>query len=276
MTSADTPSADPAAADNVPARPWPFAAAAMVLAMLANDLNADVLRAGGVNSWFEGFSYGWPLLLNTLDLAAVALALWALGGVGWPRQWTICGLAKPFAAPALFGAILFVPAFASLWIIVGPASNLDAQELLFGGLVFPFYEEVIFRGLAIGVLMMHFRWPFLIAALVPSLFFGAFHMYQGDSLQESLGIALITGIGSVWFGWIYWKWDFNLWPAIWLHAGLNTAWALFALGDNAMGGELGNAVRIAVIAGSIALTHWAQPALNRLALSRPARKAGAA
>ncbi len=116
---------------------------------------------------------------------------------------------------------------------------------------------------AIGVLMVHFRWSFWIAAFVPSLFFGAFHVYQGEGLVESLSIAALTAIGSFWFGWIYWKWDFNLWPAIWLHVGLNSAWTLFALGENALGGQLGNIIRVGVIAGSIALTVWGQRRLRR-------------
>ena len=34
---------------------------AIVLAMAANAGNADILRAWGVNTWFAGFGYGWPL-----------------------------------------------------------------------------------------------------------------------------------------------------------------------------------------------------------------------
>ncbi|MEE4288735.1 MAG: CPBP family intramembrane glutamic endopeptidase [Erythrobacter sp.] len=254
---------------NAPARPLPFAALAIVLAMLANAVNADVLRALGVDHWFTGFTHGWPLLLNALDLAAVAIALWLVGGVGWARQWRACGLARPIIAPVMFAAILFVPAFAALYALAGPAKGVDPLELLFGGIVFPVFEEVIFRGLAIGVLMIHFRWPFWIAALLPSLFFGAFHMWQGDGVEEALGIAGLTAIGSVWFGWVYWKWGFNLWPAIFLHAGLNLAWPIFELGDNALGGQTGNIVRIAVIAGSVLLTLRAQGWLRRMAGESP-------
>lgn len=238
---------------------------AILLAMLACELDSELLRAITQREWFATFPYGWPLLLNTFDLAALTLCLWAVGGVSGSSQWAAIGLAKPVAAPTLFGAILFVPAFCAAWIASGLASEVKADELVFGGLIFPVYEKVIFRGLAIGALMLHFRWPFWIAALLPSLFFGVFHMWQGDSVEEALGIAAITAFGGVWFGWIYWKWDFNLWPAIWLHAGLNSAWTLFALGENAMGGQLGNIISVAVIAGSIALTIWGRDWLRRVA-----------
>lgn len=233
--------------------------------MLANAYNADALRYLAVDEWFTDFPYGWPLLLNLLDLAAVALAFWLIAGVAWRRQWDIVGLMRPVLAPALFAAILFVPAIAVFLVAGSLNPDLDADELAFGGVIFPIMEEIIFRGLAIGVLMQHFRWHFIPAALLPSLFFGGFHMWQGEGdITQALTIAGITAFGGLWFGWIYWKWDFNLWPAIFLHAGLNSAWAIFALGENALGGQLGNAVRLAVIAGSIVLTIWGRDRLRRL------------
>lgn len=256
--------------DSTPPRPWPFAACAIIAAMLANAVNADALIAIGANEWFSGLRYGWALALNILDLAAVALGLWAIGGVGWARQWDIAGLARPVLAPLIFAAILFAPAF-GVFLVAGEFNRaMQADSLLFGGLVFPVLEEIIFRGLAIGVLMRHFRWPFLPAALLPSLFFGAFHMWQGEGdIEQAITIAAITAFAGLWFGWIYWKWDFNLWPAILLHVGLNSAWEIFALGENALGGQLGNTARLAVIAGSIALTLWAKDRLRQIAGQKP-------
>jgi len=255
-------------------RPWPFALAAVLVAMLFYSVDGDIMRAVGADAWFDKFRYGWPLLLNTLDLIVIAVCFRWIGGVGWAQQWDTVGLAKPVAAATAFAATLFIPAYAIAWIASGLADQIGADAIAFGGILFPVFEEVSFRGLAIGVLMMHFRWPFLIAALLPSFFFGAFHMYQGDGIEESLGIAAITAFGGVWFGWVYWKWDFNLWPAIFLHAGLNSAWTLFALGENAMGGQLGNAIRLGVIVSSIVLTLWGQDWLRRvLGKNAPARPA---
>lgn len=252
-------------------RPWPFAGAAVTLALLANLFNADAMRALGVNRWFANVPYGWPLLLNVLDLLAIILALRLIAGVGLSRQWDIAGLARPLLPPAIFAAILFVPTYAALVALAGVDASLDPQELVFTGAVFPVFEEVVFRGLAIGVLMRHFGWRIVPAALLPSVFFGAAHLWQGGDLTEGLSIAALTGIGGLWFGWVYWKWGFNLWPAIFLHIGLNVAWTLFALGDNALGGQLGNIARVAVIAGSIALTLRGQGWIARLAGSRSAQ-----
>lgn len=255
-------------ADKHSVRGWPFAALAILLAMIVNAVNADIVRMLGINQWFETIPYGHALLLYALDLATVVIGFWLIGGVSLKRQWTIIGLAKPVVPPLVFGAIIFIPVIIVLLVLTSPADKVNLQEVSFTGLVFPMFEEITFRGLAIGVLMAHFRWPFLAAILVPSLFFGAFHMYQGNSLIESLSIALITAIGAVWFGWIYWKWGFNLWPAFMLHAGLNLLWPLFDLGDNAMGGQLGNIMRVVVIAVSIVLTLWARGLIDRLAYQR--------
>lgn len=246
-----------------PARHWTLAIAAILAAMVFNAISGDLLESMGLRDALRGIPYAFSVLANTVDLVFLVLAFWLIAGVSLGRQWQIVGLAKPLLAPLAFAAILFVPACAAAWAIAGPAETIEARELAFGGVIFPVYEEVIFRGLAIGVLMVHFRLPFLIAALLPSLFFGALHMYQSDALTESLTIAAITAFGSFWFGWVYWKWGFNLWPAILLHVGLNSAWTIFALGENALGGQLGNIIRIAVIAGSIMLTIWGQDRLRR-------------
>ena len=51
----------------------------------------------------------------------------------------------------------------------------------------------------------------------------------------------------------------NLWPAIILHVGLNALWLIFALGENAVGGWFGNAVRLAVVIFAIAGTLMLAP-----------------
>ena len=257
------------AADASSVRSPPWALLALMVAFFLTTVEGDILRALGVNTWFGAFPYGWPLLRNALTVAILAASFRLIGGVRFQQQWQAVGLAKPFAAPALFALILFAPAFAIAFGATGLSPDIEGEPLLFGGVVFPVFEELAYRGLAIGVLMLHFRWHFALAALLPSIFFGIGHLYQGDSLEESLTIAALTAFGSFWFGWIYWKWGFNLWPAIWLHVGLNSAWALFALGDTALGGQLGNAIRLAVIAGSVLLTLRAQDWLRRMAGESP-------
>ena len=74
--------------------------------------------------------------------------------------------------------------------------------------------------------------------------FGLVHATQGQDPASIAGIVAITGLGGLLFGWLFVRWDFNLWPPILLHIGMNSLWIVFALGDDALGGWLGNALRL--------------------------------
>jgi hypothetical protein len=56
------------------------------------------------------------------------------------------------------------------------------------------------------------------------------------------------------FGWLYVRWGYNLWPAVFLRAGLNGVWTFIALGENALGGEFGNIVRFGTAPLAIVVT----------------------
>ena len=73
---------------------------------------------------------------------------------------------------------------------------------------------------------------------------------------EVLGIVAITGLGGLLFGWLFVRWGFSLWPPIFLHMGMNSLWIAFDLGENAIGGLLGNVERVVVVVLAIALTLW--------------------
>ena len=90
--------------------------------------------------------------------------------------------------------------------------------------------------------------------LLPALLFGLVHAGQGSDLGSVAGIVAITGLGGLLFGWLFVRWGFNLWPPILLHVGLNSLWIVFALGETALGGWLGNGLRLAVVIGAIVLT----------------------
>lgn len=95
------------------------------------------------------------------------------------------------------------------------------------------------------------------------MFFGGAHLLQGSDLGSLAGVVAITGIGGVLFGWLFVRWGHNLWPPFLLHAGLNGLWSVFDLGEDALGGWLGNGLRLGIVAIAIATTFWLAP--------RPAR-----
>jgi hypothetical protein len=52
-----------------------------------------------------------------------------------------------------------------------------------------------------------------------------------------------------------------------LHVGLNALWLIFDLGENAIGGWLGNGLRLSVVVTAIAATFWLAPRRPRVAES---------
>lgn len=194
------------------------------------------------------------VLVNLSDLAvmAVLLALAARAGPG--RLFGLTGLKAPVVRPLAWAAILFAPAVAIAALAASAARELTGLDLFWQGLGFPVIEEVVYRGLAVGALILWAGWRWWAACLLPALLFGLVHAGQGTDLGSVAGVVAITGLGGLLFGWLFVRWGFNLWPPILLHVGLNSLWIVFALGETALGGWLGNGLRLAVVAGAVILT----------------------
>lgn len=172
---------------------------------------------------------------------------------------SVTGVTAPLGRPVVFGILALAPAVVVSLALAPFAQGITWPDVAWKVLAGPFLEEFAFRGLAVGVLMRLCRWPMLAACLWPSIFFGGAHALQGSDLGEIAGIVGVTAAGGLLFGWLFVRWGFNLWPAFLLHAGLNGLWLFFDLGENAIGGWLGNALRLGVVAISIGLTFWLAP-----------------
>lgn len=167
------------------------------------------------------------------------------------------GLNRP-VLPALLFAVL-----ASLPMLIGYslAASASFSLLLIGiAAIFPFVEELLFRGFAFGQLCRRAGWGFWPAGLVTGLVFGLAHVPFNRLIALELGwndfftIAL-TGAGGVFFAWIYMKWNWNLWVPIFLHALMNAWWAIFVTEDGPAGGMLyANIFRALAITAAIVLT----------------------
>lgn len=65
---------------------------------------------------------------------------------------------------------------------------------------------------------------------------------------------MLAGIGGVWWSWLLVEWHWNLWVPIAFHVLLNGYWSAFDVADNAFGGAMAVAVRLACIALSVLVT----------------------
>jgi len=200
--------------------------------------------------------YGRSVIASFSDILVLGGVIVIAARRGPSAVSKMTGLFEDIRKPAIFAALLFIPAIiAALLLGERPAGALPSS-LAWLGFGSPITEEIVFRGLAVGALVRWVGWHWLPAVLIPSLVFGLVHWGQGADMLNHLGIVAITAAGGLLFGWLYIRWDFNLWPAIFIHVGLNTIWTTFAFGETAIGGWAGNGIRLGVVIGAIALTLW--------------------
>lgn len=237
---------------------------AVILGLVMMTFSGEIVRLPPLPEVLTGIPYLRSSLAFVIDIASMLVLLRFVGGVSPGAIADALGLAKPLRAAALMGAMIFIPALALMAALGTPSDEANAVDLVLLGVVFPIAEEVAYRGLATGILLIVCGWRFWTAALLPAVVFGLAHATQGDEAMEIAGIVAITGLGGLFFSWLYLRFGYNLWPSIIMHSGMNLIWSAFDLGENAIGGWVGNAMRVAVVAGAIALTLWAIPWLRRV------------
>ena len=158
------------------------------------------------------------------------------------------GLEKNLGKGLLLGFVSTLPLF--IYSIVYGTWNIEltcwrlVNATLFAG----FFEEFFFRGILFGQLFRYAKWGFIPAGLLTGIIFGFGHIFQGNDVLQVVMVVTVTGLGSLFFSWIYMEFGQNLWASISLHVLMNFAWTAFSISDNgAIGSYEVNIVRILVI-----------------------------
>lgn len=222
------------------------AALGVIAGLLWTQVSGELMNMLAPNGVL-GIPYIRSILASLSDIIVLTSAICFTAGIGLGKIGKLSGLSAPAIRPfvvygTMFGAVGMICTY-----LAPVAEDLSIADLFWLGVGGPISEEIIYRGLAIGALMTIAGWRFPPAALAPAIVFGLAHITQGNALADSLGIAAITGFGGLLFGWMFFRWGFNLWPAILAHIGLNTLWVVFALGETALGDWFGNALRILLV-----------------------------
>lgn len=200
---------------------------------------------------------GWPRIAA---LAVVGYGLYLVGPlavaallVGPRRAFAALGLtASPW--PALlfaFGCTAVIGVYA---LATAPLADNIAMNVMRGAVLPGAAEEILFRAFLFGVLYRFAGWGFLPAALLSSCVFGIEHVYQGGDAMEALGIAVLTGIGGLWWSWLLVEWRWNAWVPIAFHVLMNAWFEMFTMADNAMGDAAFIGVRLGCIVLSVVVT----------------------
>ncbi|MGH6870655.1 MAG: lysostaphin resistance A-like protein [Rhizomicrobium sp.] len=227
------------------------------------------LRALNLHDWSKQVlgQYGFYDLYIATGFVLVIVAVMAMWRAGPGAALAELGIARL----SLLGCASCLAAVAAAYTVLRFAgakwTPQPADSLVVFGVIGPFVEEVLFRGFIYRQLRRWAGVPFWIAALLASLLFGAAHFDQSNSLSDAVMNSTITFAGGILFCWLVERWK-SIWPGFVIHAGLNLLWSVYTLGDNAVGGMMGNAARVATIVVALGLT-WAL-AGNRPAAPRPA------
>lgn len=161
---------------------------------------------------------------------------------------------KGFLFALGFAVVMVSPMFISSAINGEISPKLTFLDIIQKTLLAGFMEELLFRGFLFGLLFRKLKWGFIPATLIGAVVFGIGHIYQGESLNESIGIFMVTFIGSAWFGWLFIEWNENLWIPILLHTFMNLSWSLFEIGGNALGDNSSNIFRTITIVFTVVTT----------------------
>lgn len=144
-------------------------------------------------------------------------------------------------------------------------------RLVFGALIWPLGEEILFRGYLFGQLVRRGWINLWVAAITTGLIFGLLHLGQAAvqslPLSGEIGTVALVSIGGIFYAWLFAKWNYNLWVPIGMHLFMNLWWSVFDMADSPMGGWLPNVLRLATVVLAIVFTiyreRWPVLRLNK-------------
>jgi hypothetical protein len=219
-------------------------------ALLSRWVFAELPSPAGTLCW----KLSW-LLLCGLGLAVAH----RIGPRGWPAE---LGLRAPWGRALAVALAASLPMLVSLGIAGGLALEISAGALAMTAIVSPLTEEVLFRGYVIRQLHRRAGWSFGLAVAVSAVVFGLAHLgsvlESGDFTTLALQVG-ITGVGGLFFGWLFVRSGDNLWLPIAMHALMNLWWALFAVDETAVGNAAANVGRVLTVVAALVLVSYAFP-----------------
>ena len=185
-------------------------------------------------------------------------AIWTLTIIGFftffPKDiFKVTGLGAP-VLKGLLMACVFVSPMVIGFLVTSELAAISPSILINKALLPGFFEELMFRGFLVGALICLAKWHFLPAALVSAVLFGIGHWFQGATPVEALLASVFTGVGGLWFAWLFVRWNHNLWLVASLHTMMNACWVIWDVDNTAIGGNVANILRMSTIVLSIAVT----------------------
>jgi len=158
----------------------------------------------------------------------------------------ILGLDTGFSEGLKWSFIATLPMFIGYALLFGFKFNFSLAILHRDMVLAGFFEEFAYRAFLFGILFHYAGWGFIPAGLVASLYFGAGHLYQADSIGSAIAIFSFTALASAGFAYFYIAWK-SLWMVILLHGFMDLAWGMFDVQDNVIGSFWVNVFRFTTL-----------------------------
>lgn len=191
------------------------------------------------------------LLLVVVAVLAVLL---------WPGRAAAQGLVQRLGLGACGwrGPMLVLLSTVPFWVssaLTGTVHKaIDWQGLLFTVLLFPFAEELAFRGFGFVFPCLGWRWPRWYAVLLQAACFGLYHWWGLRGSDEALIVFALTFLGGVVFAVLDALNRYTIWSGLLFHISLNAAWGVFDMSTASGGwGMVSNAMRLVSAGLAVAL-----------------------
>jgi uncharacterized protein len=176
--------------------------------------------------------------------AGSAVRLLGVGGPGWKAPVAVALCTAPFwLCSALTGRV---------------ASDVDVQALVFTAVLFPFAEELVYRGFGFVFPRLGLRWPAWVACIVQAFAFGWIHwlsLHENGS-DQAITVFCLTFLGGIVFAVLDAFNLYTIWCGLVFHVSLNLAWGVFEEADG--WGLASNILRLTCAALAVAATYYLQ------------------
>lgn len=227
----------------------------VIIISIFSNYYSDILRFFTHYKGLRVFSAQLGNLLENLILVVLAfVGLFLTRRVGFLQAVKELGLKMPIKRALLFGFLATLPMSIGFAFTSSINPKISFTNIILLTVLFPFIEELFYRGYVFRQLFRRAKWRFGFAVIIPTLIFSLAHWYQAENALELLGVLAITGLGSLLFCWVFVKWKDNLWAAFALHFFMNFWWEVFSVDTNALGDWFANVVRFASVLVCVLLT----------------------